>query len=1804
MSGVLNGNLPESSRVLRALNRARQTAMRLEDESVLLQGVCEALVFEGYYAIAWVGLTKHHSEKSIRLAACAGISTRSIRAAQTPLPLAEGPVFATIQAGKPTIIEINPDDPLWCLCGENESAPGVCACFPLPVEDKIAGALTIHPISCQPFPASEMQLLSEFANDLGFRVQMLRAEERRRWLASFPETNSNPVAEVDLAARAILYLNPAGKELFPDLLTSNLSHPWTTGLEEVAAQLRAGGEKSIRREVQVHDRFYDQTMTCPSGGTRLRIYGVDITGRMEAEQELRESREDLNHAQAVARTGSWRLDLARNELRWSDEAYCIFGIAIGKPLTYEGFLEAVYPEDREYVDAQWKAALKGAPYDCEHRVVAGGRIKWVRERAVLEVGADGRLSSGFGTVQDITEKKEAEQALLRAKQEWERTFDAVPDLIAIIDNQHRIVRVNHAMANRLGVSPEACVGKSCSELVHGTPCPPGFCPHTCSLADGRDHVVEVHEARLGGDFLVTTSPLRDERGRSIGSVHVARDVTERNRVLRALREGEHRLKQAMVLGRCFAFEWNPTTDEVIRSGESGPILGLSGQQAVEDTGRNFFSRVHPEDRQTFTHVVQNLRPEADTYRIKYRVNKPEGQNVILEEMGRGSFGLDGKMVKLVGITFDITERERTQTALRETEQRYALAQRAANIASWEWDFRTGEILWSEHVDSLFGLSPGTFGRTLADFLVCVHPEDRPKVEEALHTAAETGRSYHLEHRVLRADGEERWMRGIAEVHRDESGVPARLIGTLGDITSRITAEHARAAYLARVNTLVQASREIMAEISSTGLMLVAAKAAQDLTGGTEILCGQNYRRGKFAVGARIAAGNAPSSPATETVTIPAGDTFLEWLETRDTERSLEAPLPAWWCPERSPELNASFSRASGGGDARVTLPEAPKPGPGFLGARLTARDGTANGFILVAGKPGPGFSGEDEALLAQLAALTSVAQQRFEAKREALRRASELRAVFGAMSELVVIYDVHGTPVQVNPATLRLFGFNPVGHSVAQIIRRMKIRHLDGRRMKVEEMPCQRALTGETIRNARMVVTDATGTDYIVVASATQLAEGQQVLGTVCVWHDVTERERLLNELEDRVEERTATLKQAFERLESEMKERKHAEAALAESEELYRTLFQHAPIGILMSDLSTGKIYGANEAAGVILGWSPEELTRLKTPVLYGRRAERARLLAEVVKHGRLDVPDFQARCRDGKLIDTVLQINRLALHGREVVMVLLQDITQRKQARKREQGVTRLLELFATRHSLSQYLQAVVRFLREWCECRCVGVRLLGEGKLPYAAAIGFSREFLRAEYEFCLGNNSCPCVRMLAGQALPAERELATERGSFVCNQLSHCSKQFTTAQKTSHLLPCLQCGFESVAHVPIRFNEQVLGAIHLADHRVNRLPKEITAFVEGISPIIGEAIHRFQVEAELREREQRLRSMFEHHDAIMLLVEDPSGMIKDANTAAARFYGYSRERLRAMKMAELNATPTTPARAKQERAACERRTNFVSSHRLASGETRIVEVHASPVQVGEHQAHFYIIHDITERKRLEHRILDVGDEERQRIGRDLHDSLGGNLTGVALLTKGLAQSLGEKAVPEAALAREIVAAVNQAILQSRSIARGVCPVGLGKYGLVTGLQEYAINTSTMFGISCRSSTLGDVTVRDEITATHLYRIVQEAVANAIRHGKARNIDIRLDAGRGGLTLSVQDDGVGFSAASPPEGGMGLRSMHYRADVVGASLSITSTPGKGTLVFCRLKGDQTASSAPTKPPDPVSRISPKSQGTAEGK
>ncbi len=263
---------------------------------------------------------------------------------------------------------------------------------------------------------------------------------------------------------------------------------------------------------------------------------IDITGLKQIEEALRNSEEKLRLALDAAQMGTWEWNIVTGEIAWSDRCREFFAIGPDEKLSYERFMSAVHPEDRDRVHALvLKAIQEKTVYEAEMRaILPDGSVRWSLAKGRTSYDSSGNAVHMSGIGMDITERKRMEADLLRSKQEWERTFDSVPDMIAIMDPHYRILRANRAMTERLGLSSEEIVGRPCHQLVHGTALPPDFCPHTKALAKGREHVVEIYEKRIGGYFLLSVTPLLDEEGKILGTVHVARDITERKRMEEAL----------------------------------------------------------------------------------------------------------------------------------------------------------------------------------------------------------------------------------------------------------------------------------------------------------------------------------------------------------------------------------------------------------------------------------------------------------------------------------------------------------------------------------------------------------------------------------------------------------------------------------------------------------------------------------------------------------------------------------------------------------------------------------------------------------------------------------------------------------------------------------------------------------------------------------------------------------------------------------------------------------------------------------------------------------------------------------------------------------------------------------------------------------------------------------------------------------------------------------------------------------------------------------------------------------------------
>jgi PAS domain S-box-containing protein len=355
-----------------------------------------------------------------------------------------------------------------------------------------------------------------------------------------------------------------------------------------------------------------------------------------------------------------------------------------------------------------------------------------------------------------------------------------------------------------------------------------------------------------------------------------------------------------------------------------------------------------------------------------------------------------------------------------------------------------------------------------------------------------------------------------------------------------------------------------------------------------------------------------------------------------------------------------------------------------------------------------------------------------------------------------------------------------------------------------------------------------------------------------------------------------------------------------------------------------------------------------------------------------------------------------------------------------------------------------------------------------------------------------------------------------------------------------------------------------------------------FQDFVPTVVQRALKQLDQQRKLAETEQALKreSAFTHavFDAsgALLMVLDADFRIVRFNPACERVSGYTLDEVRGRHVWDFLVVPSETDALKEMFGKLRAWAPAFQSEnhwRTKSGERRAIAWTRTAIRAADGTLEFIVSAgvDLTERKRLEHEILQIAEREQRRIGQDLHDGLGQQLAGIEFMSQVLAQNLAAKSRPAAASAKEIAKLVRETISHTRELARGLSPVLLESEGLMLALRELAEATGKRFKVKCRFDCKTPVLLTDNPAAAHLYRIAQEAVSNALRHGKARAIDIGLASTPERITLAVHDNGVGLPDNALKKRGMGLRIMDYRAGMIGGTLVVQKRREGGTTVVC---------------------------------
>ncbi|HEV2348768.1 MAG TPA: PAS domain S-box protein [Terriglobia bacterium] len=566
-----------------------------------------------------------------------------------------------------------------------------------------------------------------------------------------------------------------------------------------------------------------------SAGNTLRMIGTnqDVTERVRADEALRQREKELEEAQRLAKVGSWAMDIQSRALTLSDELYRILGLdRNGSVPDIETIARCFAPETWAQIQiAGGKTTETGQPFEVEGALnLPGGRKKWVLTHGEIERDRNGNPVRYRGTAQDITERKEVEEALRSSQEMFFKAFHSSPEPISIMTlGDGRFIDVNKAFSHQLGYDRAEVIGHTVDEL--GLQPLAGLTTEQVQLWEQgalRDLELELF-TKFGEVRTAIVSFETVEIGGVLCILAQGRDITEHRRAEKALRISDLRYRD--FISHSHEGVWRielelPIPVEMPAEEATERMLQFGIFAECNDAMARIYGFSRSEE--LVGKRLGEIIPRTDTLRLESaRAAARAGwKNRQVQMQASDAAGNtktflrtevpiveNGRVVRIWGITRDVTELTEAENALRKSEASLAEAQRIARMGSWEWDVLTNQEQWSDEMFRLLGMEPGKVEPSLEAFLNFVHPDDREGLILAGEKAQLEQHSLQYEYRAIRTDGIMRIFRSRAEIVRDAEGNPVRMVGATQDVTEHRQAEEALRVSEARYKTLIEGAPE-------------------------------------------------------------------------------------------------------------------------------------------------------------------------------------------------------------------------------------------------------------------------------------------------------------------------------------------------------------------------------------------------------------------------------------------------------------------------------------------------------------------------------------------------------------------------------------------------------------------------------------------------------------------------------------------------------------------------------------------------------------------------------------------------------------------------------------------------------------------------------------------------------------------------------------------------------------------------------------------------------------------------------------
>jgi PAS domain S-box-containing protein len=501
----------------------------------------------------------------------------------------------------------------------------------------------------------------------------------------------------------------------------------------------------------------------------------------------------LSFAEKLSGRGSWSWDAATGAASWSDEMFRLLGLTPGEREPSQSTLEAfVHPDERRLAATDLPARFEdGRRFERTFRILLGnGDTRTVSIFGEPMQDAAGTPIGLVGVMEDVTSRRKVEDSLAESEQRLRVQIDHAPEAIVVFDADTRsFVDANTNALELFGRDRDALLKLGPIDLS-----PP-------TQPDGRVSV-EVAAEKIG-EALAGKAPVFEwthlnadgdpvpcevrlvrlpASGRNLVRGCVT-NIAGRKRAEEQLRETARHLERAQRIANIGSWSWDMTSAEGVWSDELYELVGLE-KGRLPTSFETFSDCIHPDDRKRFLDEITRCRLAQCAFDLEHRIVRPDGREIVVRCQGEMDFNAEGAPTRFNGVVQDITQARGTESALRQSQAQLVRAQRVAGVGSWYRDPRSSEAYWSDEVYAILGRQRGEQATSLEFLTACIHPADRERYLAARARVFRDGQGdgYDLELRVVRPDGEVRFVRMLAEYDRDDDGQVTGITGVIQDIT--------------------------------------------------------------------------------------------------------------------------------------------------------------------------------------------------------------------------------------------------------------------------------------------------------------------------------------------------------------------------------------------------------------------------------------------------------------------------------------------------------------------------------------------------------------------------------------------------------------------------------------------------------------------------------------------------------------------------------------------------------------------------------------------------------------------------------------------------------------------------------------------------------------------------------------------------------------------------------------------------------------------------------------------------------------